>query len=241
MAITEYSMLKAIASIGQQLISSIISLEDVSSVISHISKQLYSICSEIRDAYLEGASDSIDNARKTNSSALKADEINKAIIHLENAYYLSKKLIDKKSIREYTYLLFFTGREEIDAVPWRYRKIWQQGQIEICTTLALLYRYKKADDLELKWSDEANRLYQEFAKQFLTLSEYDLEKIDSDFVYHTTRVEYERVEYNEFLTKFEKNEIEETHITVKGAKYQENHLQNLISEFSVGLKSAKLL
>lgn len=241
MAITEYSLLKTIASVGQQIVSSVMSFEDIASVISHLSNSLYSICSEIRDAHLDAASYSIENARETNSLSLKADEINKAIIHLENAYYLTKRLLNKKYIREYTYLIFFSGIEEIDAVPWRYRKEWQQGQVEICSTLTLLYRYKGAYDLERKWYVESDSLYRDFAQQYLELSEYELEKINRDFVYHTTRTEYERVEYNEFLSKLEKNEIDEIHITPSGELYRKNHLNKLISDFSVGLKTAKIL
>lgn len=241
MPITEYSLLKVIASVGQQVASSILSFEDMSSIINHLSNQLYSICSEIRGSQLDGASNSIENARKANTSQIRIDELNKAITHLEDAYYLSKRLLDKKTVHEYTYLLFFTGREIIEAVPWRYRRDWIQGQIEICSALTLIYRYKGIALLEGKWFNEAYSLYKSFAKQYLELSDYDLEDINRDFVYHTTRTEWERVEYNEFLSKLEKNEIDEIHVTSSGERYREQHLLKLISDFESGLKQAKLL
>ena len=241
MPITEYSLLKVIASVGQQVASSILSFEDMSSIINHLSNQLYSICREIRGSRLDGASNSIENARKANTSQIRIDELNKAITHLEDAYYLSKRLLDKKTVHEYTYLLFFTGREIIEAVPWRYRRDWIQGQIEICSALTLIYRYKGIALLEGKWFNEAYSLYKSFAKQYLELSDYDLEDINRDFVYHTTRTEWERVEYNEFLSKLEKNEIDEIHVTSSGERYREQHLLKLISDFESGLKQAKLL
>lgn len=138
-------------------------------------------------------------------------------------------------------MLFFTGREIIEAVPWRYRRDWIQGQIEICSALTLIYRYKGIALLEGKWFNEAYSLYKSFAKQYLELSDYDLEDINRDFVYHTTRTEWERVEYNEFLSKLEKNEIDEIHVTSSGERYREQHLLKLISDFESGLKQAKLL
>lgn len=241
MPITEYSLLKVIASVGKEVASSILSFEDVSSIITHISNQLYSICSEIRGSQLDGAAHSIENAKNAYYTQIKLDELNKAITHLEDAYYLSKRLLDKKTVHEYTYLLFFTGREVVNAVPWRYRRDWIQGQIEICTTLTLIYRYKGTSQLEEKWYNEAFSLYKSFAKKYLELSDYALEDINSDFVYHTTRIEWEKVEYNEFFSKAEKNEIDEIHVTSSGERYREQHLLKLISDFESGLKRAKLL
>lgn len=115
-------LLKTIVSIGQKAISSVISFEKMSSVISFLSNQLYSICSEIRASQLDAAADSIENAQRTKSIQIATDELNKAIVHLEDAYYLSKRLLDKKYVHEYSYLIIFTGKEEIDAVPWKYKK-----------------------------------------------------------------------------------------------------------------------
>lgn len=241
MPITEFSLLKAIATVGQQIVSSVLSFEDISSVISHLSDQLYSICDEIRGSQLDGAAYSLENARKSESSQIKIDELNKAIVHLEDAYYLSKRLLDKKYIREYTYLIFFTGREEFDAVPWKYRKDWKQGQIEICSILTLIYRYKGISHLEGHWFEEATSLYRNFAKQYLELSDYALEDLNRDFVYHTTRIEWEKVEYNEFFSKAEKNEIDEIHVTSLGEEYRKQHLSKLISDFDSGLRRATIL
>ena len=58
----------------------------------------------------------------------------------------------------------------------------------------------------------------------MQLSTYDLENINKDFVYHITRTEWEKVEYNEFFSKLEENEIDEIHETLLGKKYRENHL-----------------
>ena len=171
-------LLKTIVSIGQKAISSVISFEKMSSVISFLSNQLYSICSEIRASQLDAAADSIENAQRTKSIQIATDELNKAIVHLEDAYYLSKRLLDKKYVHEYSYLIIFTGKEEIDAVPWKYKKDWLQGQIEICTTLTLIYRYKGDIQLEQKWYDKSISLYQSFAKRYLQLSTYDLENIN---------------------------------------------------------------
>lgn len=88
-------LLKTIVSIGQKAISSVISFEKMSSVISFLSNQLYSICSEIRASQLDAAADSIENAQRTKSMQIATDELNKAIVHLEDAYYLSKRLLDK--------------------------------------------------------------------------------------------------------------------------------------------------
>lgn len=240
MPITEYSLIKAILSIGQQLISSILSFEDLSSVISQLSNQMYSICSEIRGSQLDSAYDSIENARKSKHNTVKIDELNKAIVHLEDAFYLSKRLLDKKYTREYTYLIFFSGSEEYDAVPWIHRKEWLQDQIEICSTITLIYRYKGAYELEQKWYNETISLYKVFAKKYLELSDYALEDINRDFVYHETRTEWEKVEYNEFFSKAEKNEIDEIHVTTLGQQYREAHLLKLISNFEEGLNNARL-
>lgn len=49
-----------------------------------------------------------------------------------------------------------------------------------------------------------------------------------------------KVEYNEFFSKLEKNEIDEIHETLLGKKYRENHLLRLIFDFNPGLLKANL-
>lgn len=241
MAITEHALINAVVKIGQQIASAIFSFEEISSIVADLQYQLYSICSDIRGSQLESATSSIRNAQIVNSNTLKIDELNKALVHLEDAYFLTKTLLNKKYVRTSTFLFFFTDTEEVDAIPWRYRKDWIAGQIEICSILTLIYRYKQSKELEAKWHATTISLYNDYAHQYLELSAEQLEDINRDFVYHTTRIEWETVEYNEFFSKAEKNEIDEIHVTAAGEKYRESHMMKMISNFEMGLADARIL
>jgi hypothetical protein len=154
----------------------------IGEIVENVKMLISNVYKDIGQAHFDAAKDALSSARDVSRTQKKV-EINSAINHLRDAYFINYQLIEMKRSEKISFFGLFSENIEKPVIAFEHKVLLFKSLTDIATLLSLCYRDIGETNSFKMWKERASDNFDKYLDLYsIDISMNDLSKINSNFV-----------------------------------------------------------